>query len=234
MTNRRNFIKQSSAIVAGGLLGGNLFSACGGSEQTTQDAQSLIDESFGNPPSFARPGVFWDWLNGNITKAGITRDLEAMKSKGIMRAEIWDVRANNNTQMVPAGKAFLSDESVALIKYAVAEGKRLKMRIGIIASSGWNAGGSWVTPDWAAKGLYFSESKAEGPAKISVELPFPNLPKNCPRNSDGAPVFHREVAVFAVPDTEDRTSGLLGPVEIKVESAKGGKCEGAKGGFNVK
>ena len=35
-------------------------------------------------------------------------------------------------------------------------------------------------------------------------MPFPNLPKNCPRNSDGAPVFHREVAVFAVPDTEDR------------------------------
>ena len=32
----------------------------------------------------------------------------------------------------------------------------------------------------------------------------------------------------------EQTSGLLGPVEIKVESTKGGRCEGAKGGFNVK
>ena len=29
------------------------------------------------------------------------------------------------------------------------------MRIGIIASSGWNAGGSWVTPDWASKNLFY-------------------------------------------------------------------------------
>ncbi|MDR1340933.1 MAG: hypothetical protein LBK58_12910 [Prevotellaceae bacterium] len=201
MTTRRKFIKQSSAIVAGGLLVGDIFSACR-SGNPLEDIQTA--EAFGNPPLSARPGVFWDWLNGNISRAGITRDLEAMKSKGIMRAEIWDVRANQNTQMIPAGKSFLGDESVELIRHAIAEGKRLKMRIGIIASSGWNAGGSWVTPDRAAKGLYFSELKVEGPAKISVGLPFPNLPKNCPRNEDGTPVFHREVAVFAVPDTDGR------------------------------
>ncbi|MDR1098028.1 MAG: hypothetical protein LBL57_07850 [Tannerella sp.] len=200
MTNRRDFIKQSSAIVAGGFLSGNLFSAC----QTDGGGQTVTGEAFGNPPLSARPGVFWDWLNGNITKAGITRDLEAMKSKGILRAELWDVAAHRNTQMIPAGKPFLGDESVALIKHALAEGKRLEMRIGIIAASGWNAGGSWVTPDGASKGLYFSELKVEGPAEISAGLPFPNLPGNCPKNEDGTPVFHREVAVFAVPDTEDR------------------------------
>ncbi|MDR1601805.1 MAG: twin-arginine translocation signal domain-containing protein [Tannerella sp.] len=84
MTNRRDFIKQSSVIVAGGFLGGNIFSACR-SGQPLQDVQSVV-EAFGNPPLSARPGVFWDWLNGNITKAGITSDLEAMQSKGILRA----------------------------------------------------------------------------------------------------------------------------------------------------
>jgi hypothetical protein len=169
-----------------------------------QDSPTAINEAFANPPLSARPGVFWDWLNGNITKEGITRDLEAMKSKGIMRADIWDVRANQNTDMIPAGKAFLGDESVELIKFAIVEGKRLGMRIGIVASSGWNAGGSWVTPDWATKGLYFSETKIEGPGKISVELPFPKFPKHCPRNDDGVPIFYMDVAVFAVPDTDDR------------------------------
>ncbi|MDR1373250.1 MAG: twin-arginine translocation signal domain-containing protein, partial [Dysgonamonadaceae bacterium] len=115
LTSRRDFIKQTSAIVAGGFLSENLFSACQMKSNNPIGAQ----DAFYNPPSFARPGVFWDWLNGNITKEGITRDLEAMSSKGIMRAEIWDVRANQNTQMVPAGKSFLGDESVELIKHAL-------------------------------------------------------------------------------------------------------------------
>jgi hypothetical protein len=222
MTTRRDFIKRTSIIIAGGFLGGDIFSACW-SENPLKDIHS--DKDFVNPPLSARPGVFWDWLNGNITKAGITRDLEAMHSKGLMRAEIWDVSAHQNTDLIPAGRAFLSDESVELIKHAVAEGKRLKMRIGIIASSGWNAGGSWVTPEWATKGLYFSESKIDGPTKISIELPFPNLPENCPRNSDGTPIFHKEVAVFAIPDTASKQIDNLSQIINLTNSFSNGRLE---------
>jgi hypothetical protein len=200
LTNRRDFIKQSSVIVAGGFLSGNIFSAC----QTKTNTRIDIEDAFDNPPLPARPGVFWDWLNGNITKEGITRDLKAMSSKGIMRAEIWDVRANQNTQMIPAGESFLGDKSVELIKHALAEGKRLGMSIGLIASSGWNAGGSWVTPDWASKGLYFSETQVDGSVGLSVTLPLPPLPHNCPKNPDGSPVFRKEIAVLAVPYSQDK------------------------------
>jgi hypothetical protein len=34
---------------------------------------------FASPPASARPWVYWFWNNGNVTKAGITADLEAMK-----------------------------------------------------------------------------------------------------------------------------------------------------------
>ncbi len=159
---------------------------------------------FENPPPSVRPGVYWCWLNGNMTKEAITRDLEAMKSKGINRAEIWDVAAIRNPDMIPAGSAFLGDESVALIKHTLAEGKRLKMRIGIIASSGWNAGGSWVTPDWASKALYSSETQIDGPGKITMELPFPKLPKNCPVKAGQTPIFSKEVAVLAIPFNEGK------------------------------
>ncbi len=49
------------------------------------DEQSLtaLEKYFINPPLSARPWVFWMWMNGNITKAGITADLEAMKRMGI-------------------------------------------------------------------------------------------------------------------------------------------------------
>lgn len=165
---------------------------------------SAKDAEFIEPPLSTRPGAFWCWLNGNMSTTSITRDLEAMKSKGINRAEIWDVAAVKNSKMIPAGGAFLGDESVRLIKHAIAEGKRLQMRIGIVASSGWNAGGSWVTPDWASKNLYFSSMEVEGAQSLSLPLPLPEFPAECPRKENGEPVFYKEVAVLAVPYHEAR------------------------------
>ena len=131
------------------------------SDQKAERLHRMVNE-FVNPPMAYKPGAFWCWLNGNMSPISITRDLEAMKSKGINRAEIWDVAAVKEPSFIPAGGEFLGDKSVSLIKHAISEGKRLKMSIGIVASSGWNAGGSWVTPDWASKNLFFSKVEVEG------------------------------------------------------------------------
>jgi hypothetical protein len=162
-----------------------------------------ISDEFKNPPMSVKPGAFWCWLNGNMSPTSITRDLEAMKSKGINRAEIWDVAAVKNPSFIPAGGEFLGDESVSLIKHAISEGKRLKMKIGIVASSGWNAGGSWVTPDWASKNLYCSKIDVTGPRELSIDLPFPKFPEGCPMKNRDTPVFYKDVSVLAVPYSAD-------------------------------
>ena len=41
-----------------------------------------LEPGFLNPPASARPWVYWFWLNSNITREGITADLEAMKESG--------------------------------------------------------------------------------------------------------------------------------------------------------
>jgi len=159
------------------------------SEEKKVSIQKISDE-FVNPPVSSRPGAYWCWLNGDVTKASITKDLEEMKDKGMGRAEIWDVEARNNLDgAFGIGPKFLGDESVEFIRHAMSEGKRLGIKIGMVASSGWNAGGSWVTPDWAAKALYSSELKISGSKSFSGPLPFPELPKNCPRKENGMPVF---------------------------------------------
>ncbi len=168
------------------------------SDRKVESFQQLTDE-FVNTPMSYRPGAFWCWLNGNMSATSITRDLEAMKSKGINRAEIWDVAAVHNPTFIPAGGAFLGDESVSLIKHAISEGKRLKMSIGIVASSGWNAGGSWVTPEWASKNLFFSQVEVAGPRALSIDLPFPKFPEGCPMKDRDTPVFYKDVSVLAVP-----------------------------------
>ncbi|MFC2132287.1 glycosyl hydrolase, partial [Bacteroidota bacterium] len=151
-----------------------LLNSCGSTNVSFEE----LSVEFKNPPVYSRPGAFWCWLNGNMSKEAISRDLREMSEKGMGRAEIWDVAAaNNKDNYIPAGPAFLSDSSVAMIKYAFAQGKKYGIKIGMIGSSGWNAGGTWVEPEWASKQLYFSELIVEGPVKKSFEIPFPEVPR---------------------------------------------------------
>ncbi len=169
-------------------------------------ADRLSPAEFVEPPVHVRPGAFWDWLNGSITKEQITRDLEAMKQGGMRGGEIWDVAACADPDgRVPAGPAFLGPESTRLIVHAIREADRLGLEIGIVASSGWNAGGSWVPPEHAGKGLYQSITTVTGPKEFHAELPLPELPEHCPRDAQGRPVYLREVAVLAVPHDKAKT-----------------------------
>ena len=45
---------------------------------------------FVKPPSSAKAKVWWHWMNGNVTREGITADLEAMKHAGVGGAMIFE------------------------------------------------------------------------------------------------------------------------------------------------
>src|SRR3979411_124853 len=48
-----------------------------------QSSRPSLENGFKMPPNSARPRVWWHWMNGNITKEGIQKDLEWMKRVGI-------------------------------------------------------------------------------------------------------------------------------------------------------
>ena len=58
--------------MTGGIL------AAGGGQSTDEMASNFL-----TPPDSARPWAYWVWLNGNVTKEGITRDMEEMRRQGI-------------------------------------------------------------------------------------------------------------------------------------------------------
>lgn len=191
-----------------------LFLLFAGIQVNAQQIKTLANH-FVDPPTINRPGAYWCWLNGDVTNASITYDLEQMKSKGMGRAEIWDVAATNN----PGGKygsgpRFLGDESVKSILHALSEGKRLGLRMGMVASSGWNAGGSWVEPEWAAKALFASEITVTGPFLYSDTLPLPHLPKQCPKDKNGLPVFKKEIAVLAIRYNPGKKINALSDIQV--------------------
>jgi hypothetical protein len=159
--------------------------------QTSYDpaGKAALARGFADPPSPARPAIYWVWVNGLTNKGQMTYELEQLKAKGISAAYIFDVGARDTQGIVPAGPAFMGPESVEAIGYAVREATRLGLEIGIVTSSSWNCGGPWVKPEHASMGLYHCQKTVEGPAQFSEVLPFPTVPKQTPKGPDGLPVY---------------------------------------------
>ena len=70
------------AAAALGLAGlaGSLRAQPPGTPATAPDG---LQRGFADPPDSAKPRAWWHWLNGNVTREGITADLEWMKRVGI-------------------------------------------------------------------------------------------------------------------------------------------------------
>jgi hypothetical protein len=213
-----------SASIAGPLLMVVLFVGF-----TTSPAKSradiLVESDFADPPVENRPGAFWPWLNGSASIERIRYELQEMKAKGMGGADIWDVRAHADPdKMVPAGPPFLEAESLELIGHAVKEADRLGLRLGMLNSSGWNAGGTWTTPDISGMGMFHAEVSVEGPGRFDRILPFPDVPKNIPTDKNGKPVFYREVSILAVPQNDSRLIESISDVRVLSEQMEtGGK-----------
>ena len=69
--------------------------AVGHAQPTVATDTSLLPATFQQPPQQYGIRCWWWWLNGNVTKEAITRDLEAMKSKGFSGACIVDAGGQN-------------------------------------------------------------------------------------------------------------------------------------------
>jgi len=164
-----------------------------------------LAEGFKHPGPEARPRAYWNWLNGAVTFNGLTRDLEEAKDKGFAGLEMWDTEAMQNPDgFVPAGPPFMGSDSIAAIHHSIREALRLGLDLGLITSSGWNAGGYWVPPEMASKNLYYSSLAISGPAKIRQQLEFPEVPPACPQREDGRPKWYLDVAVLAWPYAENK------------------------------
>ncbi len=148
-----------------------------------------LERGFTDPPLDARTRCFWWWLNGNVTKEAITRDLEEMRAKGLGGGMIFDADGANmrGNNAVPAGPMFGTPAWRELLKHAVREADRLGLELSLSIQSGWNLGGPDVTPEEAAKQLTWAEVRVAGGKGVDMTLPTPK------HRSD----FYKDVATLA-------------------------------------
>ena len=144
-----------------------------------------LDNGWTNPPNSARLRAYWWWLNGNVTRESITRDLEEMKAKGFGGAVIIDAGGADQwgNAQVPHGPTFFTPAWRELYRHALREADRLGLELSLNIQSGWNLGGPMVTPDDAAKKLVWSELRVNGPANFDRALPAPQSRENYYRDT---------------------------------------------------
>ncbi len=127
-------------------------------------ASDSMEEAFLNPPAATQPRCYWYWMKGNISKEGITKDLEAMKRVGIGEAYIG---------VIEGGKvSALSEEWWQMIEHAVREATRIGVDIGLFNCPGWSqSGGPWIKPQQSMRFIVLSEQRFKGPQKLNILLP---------------------------------------------------------------
>jgi hypothetical protein len=154
-----------------------------------------LEQGFQNPPDSAKPRTWWHWTGGNVTKDGITKDLEWMKRVGIGGMHLADVSSGSG-QTVDKKLAFGTPEWLDAVKHAASEADRLGLEMTIFSSPGWSeTGGPWVKPEQAMKKFVWSETVVEGPRSFAGKLaqppsnngPIRNLRTGGGRGGPGAP-----------------------------------------------
>lgn len=161
------------------------------------DTVSELRGAFKNPPSTSAPGVYWYFMDGNLSREEMTKDLESMKEVGISNLIFLEVGIG-----VPRGPIdFMSQEWQDLYVHAVREAERLGIKILLGAGPGWcGSGGPWVTPEESMKHLVYIETEIKGNKKVKIKLPIPEQRSTQWHNLKDP--YYEDVAVYAVPSAK--------------------------------
>jgi hypothetical protein len=190
-----------------------LSAAVTNADNSAVSSGDALRAGFSEPPNSARPRVWWHWMNGNITKDGIRKDMEWMKRVGIGGLQNFD--ANLITpQIVDKRLVYMTPDWKDAFRYAAGLADSLNLEFAIASSPGWSeTGGPWVQPKDGLKKLVWSETPVSGGKHFSGKLaspptvtgPFQTIPINDPLaalagdHQSAPPTYYADAIVLAYP-----------------------------------
>jgi len=134
-----------------------------------------LEKAFLAPPDSTRPYVLWMWMGSNISKSGITADLEAMKDAGIGGATIFSLADTLIPWAGVIGKSptpeivTWTEPWWAMVRHAAAECQRLGLELILHNCAGYeSSGGTWITPELAMQEVIWTEQKIQGGQQITT------------------------------------------------------------------
>lgn len=180
-----------------------------------------LQQQFQTPPNAAKPRVWWHWMNGNITRDGIKKDLDWMKRVGIGGFQNFDASLFTPV-VVPKKLVFMTPDWKDAFKYATDVAQTNGLEMAIAGSPGWSVtGGPWVPASDGMKKYVWTETRVSGGQAVG-KLPqppattgkFQNVPAEAAGLSGGQtrelPTYYADAAVIAyrLPDAEQPLTAL--------------------------
>lgn len=193
----------------------------GNSSYAQQKKDNLL-KGFQVPLNAAKPRVWWHWMNGNITKEGIQKDLEWMSRVGIGGFQNFDASLFTPV-VVPKKIVFMTPEWKEAFKLTTELADKKGLEMAIAGSPGWSVtGGPWVEPKDAMKKYVWTETRVSGGQILNEKLPQPSpatgkfqnveLPKTTMlgETTGTLPSYYADAAVIAyrLPPTDKRFTDL--------------------------
>lgn len=133
-----------------------------------------MQRQFQNPPDDARIMMRWWWFGPAVTKAGIERELRAMKEAGIGGVEIqpvYPLELDDESRAIK-NLRFLSPEFLEALSFANRQARELGLRVDLTLGSGWPYGGPRVPITQAASRLRVERLQLQSQQKTA---PLPKL-----------------------------------------------------------
>jgi hypothetical protein len=147
-----------------------------------------------SPPEESRPWVIWHWMQGAVSKEGITADLEAMKAAGLGGAYLMSIKGIPEKPFIEPVVEQLSPLWWEMVDFAFREANRLGLKIGFHICDGFAlAGGPWITPELSMQKVVWSQSQVKGGKTVTIQLPQPESYQG----------YYEDIAVFAYPSLPD-------------------------------
>lgn len=147
-----------------------MLTKCKSTDYDPQEKFNSLVSDFVTPTEQNTLWCYWYWIADDISKEGITKDLEAMKAAGIGAALIGNINPDEIDGPVP----ILSEDWWEHMVHAVNEGNRLGVDIGAFNCPGWSmSGGPWIKSEKAMRHMVYSETSVLGGKKISMQLKKP-------------------------------------------------------------
>jgi hypothetical protein len=173
-------------------------------QKTSDDPEYL----FLHPPESAKPGVLWMWMGSNLSKSGITKDLEALREEGfnhttmLSLADVVTPWANQIGKSPTPEIISWTEPWWDLVKHAARESKRLKMDFGTFNGPSYEtSGGPWITPELSMQEICLSADTVHGGATVTEQLPRPKVD---PHANELFPLYNPNTGLVEKPEIEAR------------------------------
>ncbi len=150
-----------------------------------------LEELFLNPRQAHRPLIIWQWMDGLVTKDGITRDLEAFKEAGLAGVQNFQIGGPMQMRIGDPEVKIGSDRWKDMLRWTLDECERLGLTFGTHNCPGWSSSAyPTVKPEYSMLQLVYSETPV-GRNSCQLLLAKPDVD---PRWN-----YYEDVAVMLVP-----------------------------------